>query len=168
MRWYLQPDGTLGRSAPEAPSGASEYIHDPEAGFRTTLPSGSIADIAPPWQFRAPAAGKAVVFESAPLADDLVMLGHGSVDLWFQSTSTDADIEVTLTEIRPDGQDMLVQGGWLRASHRALRDDATELRPIKTHLKEDSEPLPAGGGWVRAVRTPPPDCHCLSTWSGVR
>jgi hypothetical protein len=84
------------------------------------------------------------VFESAPLAADLVMLGHGSVDLWFQSTSTDADIEVTLTEIRPDGQDMLVQGGWLRASHRALRDDATELRPVKTHLKEDSEPLPAG------------------------
>jgi len=144
MRWYLQPDGTLDRSAPVADGGASEYDHDPEAGFRTTLPNGGIADIAPAWQFRAPAIDKAVVFESAPLPEDLVMLGHGSVDLWFKSTSTDADIEVTLTEIRPDGQDMLVQGGWLRASHRALRDDATELRPIKTHLKEDSQPLPVG------------------------
>ena len=72
------------------------------------------------------------------------MLGHGSVDLWFQSTSIEADIEVTMTEIRPDGQEMLVQSGLLRATHRTLRDDATELRPIKTHLEEDAIPLELG------------------------
>ena len=39
---------------------------------------------------------------------------------------------------------MLVQSGVLRASHRALRDDATELRPVKTHLEKDAKPLPEG------------------------
>ena len=48
------------------------------------------------------------------------MLGTGSVDLWVQSTATDADLEVVLSEVRPDGQEVLVQSGRLRASYRAL------------------------------------------------
>ncbi len=142
-RWYLQPDGTLGAELPDAAGGASQFAHDPDAATRTTLPSGDINAALPPWDFRPIAPGMAAVFLSEPLAEDLVMLGHGSVDLWFQSTSSDADIEVTLTEVRPDGEEMLVQSGVLRASHRALRDDATELRPVKTHLEDDNTPLEA-------------------------
>jgi hypothetical protein len=143
-RWYFQPGGMLGAELPGQDGGASVYEHDPDAATRTTLPTGDINGIAPPWDFRPIVEGKAAVFESEPLTDDLVMLGHGSVDLWFESTAADADIEVTLTEVRPDGEEMLVQSGLLRASHRHLRDDATELRPVKTHLEADSEPLEAG------------------------
>jgi hypothetical protein len=91
---------------------------------------------------------------SEELTEDVVMLGHASVDLWFASTATDADIEVMLTEVRPDGQEMLVQNGWLRASHRKLRDDSTELRPIKTHLREDNQPLEDGFNEVRVELMP--------------
>lgn len=38
----------------------------------------------------------------APLEEDLVMIGSGSVDLWVMSTAA-TDLEVNLTEIRPDG-----------------------------------------------------------------
>ena len=82
------------------------------------------------------------------------MLGHGSIDLWFASTSVDADIEVMLTEVRPDGQEMLVQSGWLRASHRKLRADATDLRPVKTHLREDQTMLEDGFNEVRVELMP--------------
>ena len=86
-------------------------------------------------------AGTSVAFVTPPLAGNRTMLGHGSADLWIRTDATDVDLEVMLTEVRPDGQETLVQSGWLRASHRKLRDDATELRPTHTHLEEDVEPL---------------------------
>ena len=46
----------------------------------------------------------------------------------------DADVEVNLSEVRPDGQEMYVQSGWLRASHRALDPKSTELWPEHTLL----------------------------------
>lgn len=72
------------------------------------------------------------------------MLGHGSVDLYLQSDSEEAELEVLLSEVRPDGDETYVQAGWLRATHRQLSSEATELRPIKTHLEQDASPLPAG------------------------
>ena len=52
---------------------------------------------------------------------------------------------MTLSEIRPDGQEVYVQSGWLRASQRALDEAAsTELRPVHTFLEADAEPLVAG------------------------
>ena len=52
---------------------------------------------------------------------------------------------MTITEVRPDGQEVYVQSGWLRASRRALDTAAsTELRPVHTHLQRDAAPLVAG------------------------
>ena len=35
-----------------------------------------------------------------------VMAGPGSVNLWLRSTAPDTDVAVTLTELRPDGQEL--------------------------------------------------------------
>ncbi len=72
------------------------------------------------------------------------MLGSASVDLWLQSIVDDADLEANLSEVRPDGQEMYVQSGWLRASFRHLGADATELWPSPTYLEKDWAPLVAG------------------------
>jgi predicted acyl esterase len=73
------------------------------------------------------------------------MLGPGSVDLWLRSSARDVDLEVTLSEVRPDGKETYVQSGWLRASQRAL-DPAvsTVLEPVQTHTQADVALLPAG------------------------
>jgi predicted acyl esterase len=92
------------------------------------------------------------VFVGAPLADDMVMLGTGSADLWLKSTEADADLEVNVSEVRPDGQEMFVQSGWLRASLRHLGTDSTELAPSPTYLREDAAPLVAGS--YEPVRVP--------------
>lgn len=85
------------------------------------------------------------VFQSEPLAEDVVMVGPGSADLWISADSTDVDLQVTVTELRSDGQAMLVQSGWLRASHRALDESqSTTLRPVQTHRKGDYQPLVPG------------------------
>ena len=80
-----------------------------------------------------------------PLADTTTVVGTGSVDLWITSNLGDTDLEVTITEVRPDGNEVYVQSGWLRASMRALDEEASGvLRPVHTYLEGDAEPLPAG------------------------
>ena len=46
--------------------------------------------------------------------------GPSSLDLRLRSSARDTDLQVTLSEVRPDGQETYVQNGWLRASHRHL------------------------------------------------
>jgi len=140
-RWYFHQDGSMQVTPPGEDGGASSFDHDPEAGHRVTLASGTVDHLQPDWDYRQPREGQALSFITDPLQEDLVMIGFGSVDLWLQSTAPDADLEVSLTEVRPDGDESYVQCGWLRASQRALRDDASELRPIKTHRQEDAQPL---------------------------
>jgi putative CocE/NonD family hydrolase len=138
-RLYLHADGSLRMAAPTIETdSASKFAHDPDAGQRT-LGGGQ-----PFYEWAQPAAGNALIFESDPLAEDHVLVGSASVDLWLRSTADDADIEVLISEVRPDGNEIYVQAGWLRVSQRALAADATELRPVKTHLEEDGALLPAG------------------------
>ena len=115
-RLYLQPDGTLSEALPPADGGAASFLNDPEAGEGITLADGGyLYDLLPDYDYRQPEPGKAILFESDVIEEDLVMIGHGSVDLWLTSTGEDADLEVTITDVRPDGQESYVQSGWLRA-----------------------------------------------------
>lgn len=66
-------------------------------------------------------------------------------DLYLKSTKADTDLQVTMTEVRPDGKETYIQNGWLRASHRALDPKlSTANDPVQTHLEADSQPLEAG------------------------
>ncbi|MDB4994712.1 MAG: Cocaine esterase [Myxococcaceae bacterium] len=153
VRFFLQGDGSLGDIAPTEVASASAFKLDPDAGQRGILaPNGNVWDPLPAYAWAQPDAGKATVFVGAPLATDMVMLGTGSVDLWVKSTEADADLEVNLSEVRPDGQEMFVQSGWLRASFRHLGSDSTELSPAPTYLHDDVAPLAAGS--YEAVRVP--------------
>ena len=72
-----------------------------------------------------------LAYTSSPLERDILAYGSASVDLWLSSNEPDTDLQVTLTEVRPDGQEMFLQRGWLRLSDRAL-DEArsTAVRPV--------------------------------------
>jgi predicted acyl esterase len=96
------------------------------------------------WKIPVPPGGS-VAYTTPRLNKDMVLAGPASLDLWFKSTATDTDLEATITEVRPDGQETYVQRGWLRASHRKL-DPArsTALRPYQTHLRRDARPLQPG------------------------
>ena len=87
--------------------------------------------------------GGSLAFTSAPLTKNLVAFGSGSADLWLSAAdSTDADIQVTLSVVRPDGQEMYVQRGWLRLSDRALDDGrSTVTRPVLLDRPEFFQPL---------------------------
>ncbi|MFT3767486.1 MAG: CocE/NonD family hydrolase [Minicystis sp.] len=147
-RLYFQTDGSLATTTPTDASAASSFQLDPEAGHRGILaPGADVWDPLPAYDWKPPPAGYDVVFDSAPLTEDLVMLGTASVDLWIRSPVDDADLEVNLTEIRPDGQERFIQSGWLRASLRKLASTATELWPEPTYRQED-EALLVPGEWT--------------------
>jgi len=71
-----------------------------------------------------------LAYTTAPFDHDIVAYGPASADLWVTTSTADADVQVTLTEVRPDGQEMFVQRGWLRLSDRVQdRAKSTVLRP---------------------------------------
>jgi uncharacterized protein len=168
VRMYFETDGSMGATAPTDAFAASSFTLDPAAGHRGILASGgNVWDPLPAYSWMQPAAGKDVVFESAALSSDLVMLGSASADLWIRSPVDDADLEVNVMEIRPDGQEMFVQAGWLRASLRKLSTTATDLWPEHTYRQPD-EALLVPGEWNLARVGIPAFQHTFRTGSRIR
>ena len=151
--WRLDERGTLVAASGASgdvdvsTAGSSEYTADPDA-LPATFYEGSgdgiwRADVAYDWVPLPDGTG--VGFVTAPLDDDTTVIGSGSVDLWISADADDTDLEVTVSEVRPDGTEIYVQSGWLRASQRQLDTAAsTDLRPVQTHLEADAAPLVAG------------------------
>jgi uncharacterized protein len=167
-RMYLQPDGSLDPQAPIGADQALVFEHDPEAGQRGILATGArLWDPLPDYDWPQPRPERAVVVESAPLTADVVMVGTVSVDLFVSANADDADLQVSLSDVRSDGQEVYVQTGWLRASQRKLAADATELWPSHTHLEADVELL-APGTWVSARVGIPAFGHVFRAGSRIR
>ncbi len=169
-RLYLSADGALA-AQPRAAEEAVSYTADPEAlpaTFFDAGAGGSVWAYDVTWDWQQPPAGTAASFVSSPLTADLVAIGSASADLFVRADSDDTDLEVTISEIRPDGQEVYVQSGWLRASHRAL-DEAvsTELRPVATHTEADAEPL-AAGEWNPVRVEILPFAHAFRAGSRIR
>jgi uncharacterized protein len=149
-RWFLSGDGVEGGVLGDTPGedgAATTYLALPDAVPATWYEgsSGAIWRTDVTYDWRAGGPGSYGAWATEPLAEDAVVVGSGSVDLWLQSNLGDTDLEVTISEIRPDGQELYVQSGWLRASHRTLdEDETTELRPVHTHREQDAAPLPDG------------------------
>jgi hypothetical protein len=148
QRWYLGAGGTLSSTAPTAAdddaAAVDSYVSDPSVRPRTSTTGGGDWAQYPPYQWKDPVAGKSLTYLSPALTQNTTMIGSGSVDLWLKSSAADTDLQVTLTEVRPDGKETLVQSGWMRASVRKLGPKSTALQPLPTMLEADAAPLPAG------------------------
>lgn len=172
--WYLEPDGKLSSTAPviadDEPRGFSSYVFDPTTKRKSTYDGStdSIWRVNPDLHWDPLKEGNSLNFVTDPVASETAMAGWGSVDLWLRSQAADTDLEVTLTEVRPDGQERYIQSGWLRASHRKL-DPAlsTALGPFQTHLEADAEDLPPGE-FVSARVALFPFTHVLRAGSRLR
>jgi len=129
--FFLGAGGALTPAAPAA--GTAEYLADPGARPATTLPGEGEADAwkaQPPYDWAPLADGKGVGFATPPLPSDVVVAGGPSLTLRLSASAGDTDLQVTLSEIRPDGRETYVQNGWLRASHRNGHAPRRALEPI--------------------------------------
>ena len=98
----------------------------------------------PEYQWEQHPEGTAVSYLSKPLERDTTVIGSGAVRLWVRSSKPRADLQATVTEVRPDGKETFVQSGWLRGDSRRLdRRKSTPLEPELSLRKRHVSPLPA-------------------------
>ncbi len=166
-RYFLGANGRLG-GAKQSKRSKAGYLADPGARPLTNLASGGVNATQPDYDWAPVAGGRGLGFTGGTLSKDVVISGPSSLDLYLRSSKRDTDLQATISEVRPDGNETYVQSGWLRASHRKLdRDRSTALDPVPTHLKRDAEPLPKKG--FTKVRVPIyPVSHAFRAGSKIR
>lgn len=150
-RWYFGSGGSLGPDKPTE-DGVDTYRHDPTARDKAYSTSGAYDFLYPQIEYDWPsdAPGTAVSYVTEPFAEDMTLAGPGYADLWFRSDAAstpvgDADLEVVVTLVQPDGTEWLVQNGWLRAGHRKVDEaNSTDLHIAHTFAAADYEKLPVG------------------------
>jgi predicted acyl esterase len=141
--YYLGPNGTLTTSKP--PVSQVSYNPNPDLRPRTDLSHGSVWAALPPFNWTPLPAGAGIGFITQPLAQNMVVVGPASLNLMLKSTASDTDLQVTVSEVMPDGQEMYVQNGWLRASDRALNNSlSTVTNPVPTYLASTASSLLPG------------------------
>ncbi len=147
-RLYLTPQGGLSSSkVPAGKKHARSFSADPKALPRTDY-SGSSSAIwgaHPKYHWKQIPQGKGLGWITAPLRKNLVTIGSGSLDVWVRSATKDVDLEATVSDVRPNGTEVYVNSGWLRASHRKLiAKRSTATKPVHTDLRRDAQPMPHG------------------------
>ena len=143
LRLYTGPDGTLRHGPPDTVTTSDAYVHSPASSQGIANPSYALIphdDYL--WDNYSPPENAALAYTSEPFTATTTLLGSASADLWLTATAPNVDLQVTLTEVRPDGQEVFVQQGWLRADQRALDDRrSSALLPVQTHRVADVQPL---------------------------
>ena len=147
VSYWFGPDGTLTSEPPSADASpaASRFDVDPalsqQSSFADTEGNDPFHDDAE-YDWRQEPDGAATVFVSEPLTEDEPLIGSASADLWIRSSYQEADLGVTLSEVRPDGSETYIQSGVLRGTHRRTTPESTPLLPLMSGLEQDAEPLP--------------------------
>jgi hypothetical protein len=156
--WYLGANGAL-KNSPPARKGVNWYTSNAKAVPLNDFPqtdteAGGLWGNASEWQWNwaQNPSGTAVSYVSAPLKTNTTVIGAGAVHLWVRSSTPDVDLQATVSEVRPDGNETFVQNGWLRANERKLststdnilHQKSTLLEPIPSMLTSDVQPMPKG------------------------
>jgi predicted acyl esterase len=161
--WYLGRGGTL-NSAPPSKAAANWYTSNahalPLTDFGPNTGSGGLWGDASQWdwKWKQNPKGTAVSYISSPLKKNTTVIGAGAVHLWIKSSKPNVDLLATVSEVRPDGKEVFVQNGYLRANERKLATSAnnifkqpsTLLAPIPTMKASDVRGVPSNR-YVEAV-----------------
>jgi predicted acyl esterase len=147
--WYLSPGGSLS-AAPPADSSADEFTWDagalPKTDFSgdTGSGEGGLWTATPEYHWEQSPPGSAVSYLTAPLGANTTVIGAGAVNVWVRSSTSNVDLQATISEVRPDGKETFVQNGWVRGNERKLdAEKSTALEPVLSLRESDVSPLPA-------------------------
>ena len=150
--WFFGADGSLTGKPPKKgrKGGSQTFTWDkgarPATDFAgTNTGGGDLWTAHPNFDWRQPPAGTAASFITPPLAHDAGIIGGGAVHAWIRTSVPDVDLQVTVSEVRPDGKETYVQSGYLKASRRKLDPKHSSLlEPVLGLRREDVAKLPKG------------------------
>jgi predicted acyl esterase len=148
--WFMAAGGKLANKAPAA-SGADKFTWDAHARALTDFTgSTSTGDnglwtATPRYHWLLPPSGTGLTYLSGRLARDTTVIGAGAVHAWVRSSKPSVDLQVAISEVRPDGRETFVQNGWLRADERKLdKRKSTLLEPWPSFRARDVRRMPKG------------------------
>jgi hypothetical protein len=171
--WYLAAGGGLQPNAPGGRTGGGidSFRFDPAAGEARLFPGGDYPLMSRLWEgadWSQFAQGDVLSYLTAPLADDTVIAGPGYARLWVASDATDVDVQVAVSEVRPDGVEYLVQDGWLKLGHRRYDTERSdELTTTHFFTQRYFRPLEPGR-FVEARVEIPSLAHVFRAGSQLR
>jgi uncharacterized protein len=146
QQWYFGPGGTLSDDLP-ASEGIDEYTSDAKAlpltNFTGGTGGGGLWGNASQWEWnwKPNPVGTAVSYVTAPLKTDTTVIGAGAVYARVRSSTPEVDLQATISEVRPDGNETFVQNGYLRSTWRKLSTDSNN---IFKRLSTLIDPIPSG------------------------
>jgi uncharacterized protein len=146
--WYLAEDRALRDKVPGEP-GADSFTWDahacPLTNFHgdTAAGEGGLWTATPQYDWTQSPSGSAVSYFTSPLIGSTTVIGAGAVEAWVRLSAPNVDLQATITEVRPDGKETFVQGGWVRGNERQLDPaKSTLLEPVLSLRESDVSPLP--------------------------
>jgi predicted acyl esterase len=146
--WYMAPGGALA-AKPPARARTDSFTWNVHARPLTDFTGdtaggdGGLWTATPPYKWTQSPAGSALSYLTSPLADNTTVVGAGSVQVWVRSSKPNVDLQATISEVRPDGKETFVQGGWLRGNERKLDGQkSTPLESVLSLRASDVSPLP--------------------------
>jgi putative CocE/NonD family hydrolase len=156
QRYPLQ-QGRLGDAGDKAASGFATIASPQTTGFAAGkwCPYGMFPDQALDQRLEA---GGQLIFDSAPFADDVEILGAPIVELAVSVDQPNALLAVTLCEVLPDGAATRVSYGLLNLTHRDSHETPAQVIPgkemvIKIRLNEAAHRFARGNRIRCAVST---------------
>jgi hypothetical protein len=170
---WLRPDGGLTAQRVTRASGSESYaplpgpiVNDDLPGAITDASGGSLGEL--PWDDSVLVPDTDLSYTTPRLTRAITLSGPASLNLWLASTATNTDVQVTVTEVRPDGQEEYVQRGWLRASARAIdKSLSSRLLPVHQDSLAALQPL-TPGKLVRARVEIPSFTHTFRAGTAIR
>lgn len=138
QNWYVHSGGQASESAgggtltPELPGDEppDRFVYDPSYPVPTN--GGNILrvgmNVGPCDQRRDEPRDDVLAYTSPPLAGDLEVTGYLKVRLWAETDAEDTDFTAKLIDVYPDGREIIIQDGIIRAS---FRDSLAEPSPVE-------------------------------------
>lgn len=173
VRFYLQPNGGLGRG-PAAAGGQNDYVYDPKSAVPTLGGNNLFMDSGPMDQRPVSVRPDVLRYVSAPLDAPLEIAGRLSAELWVSTDAEDTDFIVKVVDIHPSGYEALVRDQGLRLRHRkglTRQDRITpgEIYPITVDLWSTALVFNKGhriGVFIQSSNWPRFERH-TNTWAPV-
>src|SRR5262249_10340499 len=115
ISWYADAGGVMAETSP-AEEGGDSWRFDAAAGTVNFFGGRGYELLARigDTNWRTFPEGDMASYEPPPFEESAVIAGPGYATLYVDSPVDDVTVQVTITEVRPDGVEVYVTSGWLR------------------------------------------------------
>ena len=165
IEWFIGSEGALNEGIPD--TGIDTWQFDSNSSDKTFFGPSGYQLMAPLWDIDWTyfESGYIASYKTEPFTENMVIAGPGILEIWVNSPEAEVVVQATITEVRPDGNETLIQTGWLNLSHRATEQEDLEL--FRTYTLEAYEPMPINE-WQPASISIPSFAHPVRAGSSLR